>query len=119
MAARGFLTVPALLAAVVEPEIGALYLAGGIVSFASIVETENYSQPFSNFAPNLLLHTDLPQLAGSIAPQRVALGGLVNGAGQRLSPEQVHKKYGEAAHIHVTADAVWDAAGILGALSNV
>ena len=50
-----FLTVPALFAAALEPAIGGLYLAGGLVSFADIVATEDYKQPFGNFVPNLLL----------------------------------------------------------------
>jgi pimeloyl-ACP methyl ester carboxylesterase len=119
VAARGFLAVPALFAAAVEPAIGGLYLAGGVVSFADIIATEDYKQPFSNFVPDLLLHTDLPQLAASIAPRRVVLGGAVNGAGQRLAPEEVRKQYGEAAHLEVLSDAAWDPAGIVRALPKV
>ena len=61
LAARGFSTVPALFAAALEPAIDRLYLAGGLVSFQSIVDTEDYNHPFGNFVPNLLLHTDLPR----------------------------------------------------------
>lgn len=118
IAARGFLAVPALFAAAVEPAVGGLYLAGGLVSFADITATEDYNQPFGNFVPNLLLHTDLPQLAASLAPRRIVLGGLVNGAGHRLAPEEVRKQYGEVTHIQVQADAAWDPAGILRALTN-
>jgi dienelactone hydrolase len=119
IAAQGFLSAPALFAAAVEPAIAALYLAGGLVSFAEIVATEEYKQPFGNFVPNLLLHTDLPDLAASLAPRRVVLAGVVNGAGQRLAPEEVRKQYGQTPHIQVKADAAWDAAGILGALANL
>ena len=119
VAAHGFMSVPALFAAAIEPAIRGLYLAGGLVSFADIVATEDYDQPFGNFVPNLLLHTDLPDLAASIAPRRVVLGGVVNGAGQRLAPEAVRKQYGPATHIEVQLDAAWDAAGILRALVTV
>ena len=118
VAARDFMTVPALFAAAVQPEIDALYLAGGLVSFADIVGTENYKQPFSNFVPDLLLHTDLPRLAASIAPRPVVLGGPVNGAGQRLAPDEVSKQYGQAAHLLVLPDAAWDAETISRVLSN-
>jgi dienelactone hydrolase len=119
IAAHGFLTVPALFAAVLEPAIGGLYLAGGLVSFADIVATEDYKQPFGNFVPNLLVHTDLPDLAASMAPRRVVLGGVVNGAGQRIAPEEARKAYGQAPHVQVLADGPWDAPGILRALANV
>ena len=113
LAARGFPTVPALFAAAMEPAIDGLYLAGGLVSFQSVVDTEDYDQPFGNFVPNLLLHTDLPELAASLAPRRVVLAGAVDGAGHRLAPEEVRKHYGGAAHVEVLPDALWDSPGIL------
>jgi dienelactone hydrolase len=115
IAARGFLTVPALFAASVEPAIAGLYLMEGLTSFADITATEDYHQPFGNFVPNLLMHTDLPAVAASIAPRRVVLGGFVNGAGRSLAPAEVGKQY-DAPHIAVLADAAWDAASILRAL---
>ncbi len=113
LAARGTPSVPALFTAALEPAVDGLYLAGGLVSFQSIVETENYSHPFGNFVPNLLLHTDLPELATSMAPRRVVLAGAVDGAGRKLAPEDVRKQYGDAAHIDVLPDALWDPASIL------
>ena len=113
LAARGFPAVPALFAAAIEPAIDGLYLAGGLVSFQSIVDTEDYDQPFGNFVPNLLLHTDLPELAASLAPRRVVLAGAVNGAGHRLAPDEVRKYYSGAVHVEVLPDALWDSSGIL------
>ncbi|MGH9665774.1 MAG: hypothetical protein ACRD9L_15215, partial [Bryobacteraceae bacterium] len=107
--------VPALFTAALEPEIDRLYLAGGLVSFQSIVDTENYNHPFGNFVPNLLLHTDLPELAASMAPRRVVLAGAVDGASQRMEPENVRKQYAGATNVEVLSDARWDPANILGA----
>ena len=115
LAARGAPTVPALFAAALEPAIDGLYLAGGLVSFQSIVDTEDYSCPFSNFVPDLLLHTDLPELAASVAPRRVVLAGAVDGAGRKLASEDVRKQYGGAANTKVQPDARWDSASILDA----
>jgi dienelactone hydrolase len=112
LAARGFPSVPALFAAVLEPAIDRLYLAGGLVSFHSIVETEDYNQPFSNFVPNLLLHTDLPELATSLAPRPIVVAGAVDGAGRTLPAEDVRKQYA-GAHVNVLADALWDPANIM------
>ena len=116
IAARGFLTVPALFAAVIEPAIKGLYLVEGLTSFADLAATEDYQQPFGNFVPNLLLHTDLPRLTATIAPRRVVLAGFVNGAGQTLVAAEVRKQYGDAPHIEVLAGGAWDAAAILRAL---
>jgi hypothetical protein len=76
------------------------------------VDTEDYNHPFSNFVPNLLLHTDLPELAASMAPRRVVLAGAVDGAGRKLPHDDVRRQYG-AAHIEVLPDALWDPAAIL------
>jgi hypothetical protein len=113
LAARGTPAVPALFAAALEPAIDGLYLAGGLVSFQSIVETEDYNHPFGNFVPNLLLHTDLPELAASMAPRRVVLAGAVDGAGRKMAPEEVRKQYAGSANIEVFPDALWDPASIL------
>jgi dienelactone hydrolase len=112
LAARGFPSVPALFAAALEPAIDRLYLAGGLVSFQSIVDTEDYNHPFGNFVPNLLLHTDLPDLAASLAPRRIVLAGAVDGAGREMAPEDVRKRY-TGAHVKVLADPLWDPANIM------
>jgi hypothetical protein len=111
IAARSFLTIPALFAACIDPGIDGLYLAGGLSSFADIVATEDYRQPFSNFVPNILMHTDLPELAASLAPRRLVLGGPVNGAGQTLASADVRKQY-NALHIELLGTAAWDQASI-------
>src|SRR5262249_49498532 len=111
MAARGATTVPALFAAAVEPGIDALYLAGGLSSFADVVDAEDYRQPFGNFVPNILLHTDLPEIAASLAPRRLVLSGVVDGAGKALDAAAVRKQY-QGSNIEVVAAGPWDAATI-------
>lgn len=113
IAARGAPAVPALFAASLEPGIDGLYLAGGLVSFHNLVETEDYDHPFSNFVPGLLLHTDLPELARAMAPRRVVLAGAVDGAGRKLTPEDVRKHYGSAENVELVPDALWDPESIL------
>ena len=68
IAARGTATVPAQCAAVLDQTVDVVYLAGGLISFASIAETEKCSYPFGNFVPHFLEHTDLPDLARSWPP---------------------------------------------------
>jgi dienelactone hydrolase len=108
VAARGMLTVPALFAAALEESIRSLYLAGGLISFRDLVDTEDYSHPMSNFVPNLLRHTDLPETAAAIAPRRLVLAGMVNGAGRVVDAAAVRSAY-PGAHVQVNEQAGWTA----------
>jgi dienelactone hydrolase len=111
VAAAGRLTVPALFAAALEPAITQLYLAGGLASYRSIVETEEYSTSFGSFVPDILLHTDLPEVAASMAPRKVRLGGTVDAAGERMDVAKVQALY-VSANIEVRAQAQWDLASL-------
>jgi hypothetical protein len=113
LAARGTATVPALCAAALEKSIDVLYLAGGLTSFRSIAETENYRYPFGNFVPHFLEHADLPDLARSMPQSRLVLAGAVDAAGRKQSPDEVCQEYGTAPNIQVVPDAQWSADSIL------
>ena len=114
VAASGRLTAPALFAAAMDPAIAELYLAGSLLSFRDIVETEEYRAPFANFVPGILLHTDLPEIAASLAPRRLCLAGTVNAAGRTLDSEAVRAVYGEHEHIALRPAASWDYAALAG-----
>ena len=109
VAAQGMPATPALFAAALAPSIDALYLAGGLVSFRNLVDTESYSQPFGNFVPRLLNHTDLPEVAAKLAPRRVVLAGAVDGAGKRMAAAEVRAIYAQAANVEVRPDPGWRA----------
>src|SRR5204862_3664586 len=113
LAARGVLTVPALFAAALEPAIDSLYMADGLISFRSIVETEVYKYPFGNFVPKLLAHTDLPELSTSLAPRRVTVAGAVDGAGNRMPAEAVRAVFSPAPNIRVLPEPKWGPSDIL------
>jgi hypothetical protein len=87
LAARGFPSVPACSRRGWNRKSTGSTWRGGLISFESIVDTEDYNHPFGHFAPNLLLHTDLPELAASMVPRRVVLAGAVDGAGRGMVPE--------------------------------
>lgn len=108
VAAGGRLAVPAIFAAALDPAIAELYLSGCLVSYRSIVETEDYAAPFANFVPGILLHTDLPEIAASIAPRRICLAGTVSGSGDVLSEAAVRAVYGDHEHVVVRPLAQWD-----------
>jgi len=74
VAAKDRLTVPALCAAAIETRIQKVHLTRHLKSWRSLVETEKYdAAQFANFVPDVLRHTDLPQIAKSIAPRSVIL----------------------------------------------
>ncbi|HUD98497.1 MAG TPA: acetylxylan esterase [Bryobacteraceae bacterium] len=108
VAALNRLTPAALFAAAIDPAIREVYLAGGLISYRSIVETERSSGPFGSFVFGILQHTDLPEVAAALAPRRVCLAGAVDGAGGALESAAVRAVYG-GDHIVVRPEARWDA----------
>jgi hypothetical protein len=108
LAASGELTVPALFAAALDPRIESLYLAGGLISYRSLAETETYKAPLATFLVDVLAHTDLPQLAASIAPRRVVLSGAVDAAGNRASAAAVQALYASP-NVKIEPEYQWTA----------
>lgn len=105
LAARDKMTVPALVAAALEPRIGTTYLTRHLVSWRSVTELEDYSCPLASLAPNPLGTTDLPEIARSIAPRAVIVAGGVDGAG-RLLPR------GGAPYADYREQPAWDFAAL-------
>jgi dienelactone hydrolase len=121
IAALGKLTVPALFAAALEPAIENLYLAGGLASFQNLIETEIPRYPFANYVPDLLNHTDLPEIVASIAPRRIVLAGTSDGQGGVLEPSAIRVLYDaavKAGNLSVLAEADWSAKALLSYASN-
>lgn len=111
IAANGRLTVPALFAAALDKRIESVYLAGGLISYRSIVETENYKAPLANLLFNVLAHTDLPHLAALMAPRRVTLAGAIDASGKPKASDAVRKIY-NSSNIEVRASSDWTAEAI-------
>jgi dienelactone hydrolase len=107
LAAQGKLTVPAQCAAALNPNINRLFIAGGLTSFRSVVETENYGHAFANFIPNFLEHTDLPEIAAQSQARKVILAGMLDGAGRRLPVDEVRKIYERTRNLEVLDQATW------------
>jgi cephalosporin-C deacetylase-like acetyl esterase len=108
VAASGRLTAAALFAAAMDPKIGELYLASGLISYRSVVQTERYMGPFGSFVFGMLQHTDLPEVAASLAPRRMCLAGALDAEGGTLEVAAVRAVYG-GEHVEVRPEAKWDA----------
>jgi dienelactone hydrolase len=107
IAARGCLTVPALFAFSASSIPDGLYLAGGLVSYRSVLETEEYRAPLSNFEWNIFSKTDLPVLAARAAPRRVHLAGTIDASGKLLDEDSVRRLY-ISANVSASNQAAWD-----------
>jgi dienelactone hydrolase len=112
IAARGELTVPVLCAAALDPRIERVYLVDHLHSWRSLVEAEVYAHPFANFVPGILQHTDLPQIASSLAPRRVVLANVVNGANRPMPVEEVRRAY-VSPNIEVQDKPAWEFSELL------
>jgi hypothetical protein len=93
LAARGRLSVPALFAFAASTDVASLYLAGGLASFRSVLETEIYSQPLSNFAWDLFRRTDLPLLVAQSAPRRIHLADAVDASERPVAGDALRQIY--------------------------
>ena len=106
LAAGGHLTVPALCAGLLNPDIGRLLLSGHLISWSDIVETEMYTVPFANFVPDVLASTDLPEIAAAMSPRAIILAGAVDAAGERITDAQVRESY-RANNVTIRPAADW------------
>ncbi|MBK5294925.1 MAG: hypothetical protein JJE04_25005 [Acidobacteriia bacterium] len=64
LAAAGRLIPPAVLAAVIEPAIRRVVIAGAVPSFREIAAAEEYDQPMAHWIPNVLEFSDCPRPPG-------------------------------------------------------
>lgn len=110
LAAFGAMAVPALCAAALDPGIARLYVAGGLSSFRSLVEIEDYRHSLADFLPGVLGQTDLPELVAGLAPRPITIGGAVDAAGQRHTLQSMKEIYAaglQRGHVSLRAEADW------------
>jgi dienelactone hydrolase len=118
--ARGILTTAALCAATFDSRIQHLLLSGGLVSFNSILQAEEFvaggyflpanevgQDVFGSFIPGILKHTDLPQIAASIAPRSIVLAGAMGAKGSTAEPTVVQQTYAVARNVSVVNRPIW------------
>lgn len=67
LAANGWGTIPATLAAVVSDDVKRVTLKHALTSWTSIAETEHYKWPLSSFIPGVLKSFDLPDCYRALA----------------------------------------------------
>lgn len=108
LAAQGKMGAVAQCAAALSAGVQRLFVSGGLSTFRSVVETENYGHAFANFVPGILEHTDLPEITAGAAARKVILAGMLDGAGRRVPVDEVRKLYEKTRGIEVLEQAAWN-----------
>jgi dienelactone hydrolase len=79
----------ALLAALYDPEIGAVAIRGGLVSYLSLLEAAFTYVPIDISVPEILRFGDIPDICAMLAPIPLFAGRLVDGRNYMLNEEDL------------------------------
>ena len=71
LAANGWGTIPATLAAVLSDDVQQVTLKHGLTSWSDVAETEHYDWPLSSFVPGVLKSFDLPDCYRALAAKNL------------------------------------------------
>jgi dienelactone hydrolase len=77
----------ALFGALFEEDVQAVCARGGLVGYASLLESPFVYVPYDAILPGALTAGDLNDVAAALAPRPLRLEGLVNGLNQLVAPE--------------------------------
>jgi dienelactone hydrolase len=95
----------ALLGALFEDDVTAVYVRGGLSTFRSALRSPFVYLPHDAVVPGVLAAGDLPAVAGSLAPRPVRLEALVDGLNRRVKPETLAGNYASAEDVYRRARA--------------
>ena len=107
LVATGKMTIPALIAAALEPKVEMVHLGDHLASFRLLIEPEEYTHTLASFVFDVLRHTDLPQVAGALAPRKVRIAGLVDASGRPLDAAKAGQWYSTLSNVEVAAPGSW------------
>jgi hypothetical protein len=58
----------------------------------------------------VLEHTDLPEVAASLAPRRIILAGAVGASGAAMNAAEARELYAQGGNTEIRAEASWNLA---------
>jgi hypothetical protein len=79
----------ALLGALFESDVHAVYAGGSFASFRSLLAGAFLYVPHDAVIPGALTVSDVPDIAAALAPRPVRLAGIIDGVNRRVSQEEV------------------------------
>ncbi|MDH5564575.1 MAG: alpha/beta hydrolase family protein, partial [Nitrospirota bacterium] len=85
--------VAALLAALYEPLMQAVYVHGSLLSYAALLEDPFVYQPADSIIRGLLKIADLPDIAAALAPRPLWMECLVDGCNRLATPAQLEETH--------------------------
>ena len=103
--ARGAGALWALFAAALDDRIQSLTAERMLLSYRSLATTDRYLHGAGSFIKNVLLETDLPQVAGMLAPRSLTLVDPVDAMKQRVPRDAAHQAYGGYSNVTVSPAA--------------
>jgi hypothetical protein len=83
----------ALLGALTDEKVAAVYVQGGLVSFQSVLSSPFVYVPHDVVIPGALTISDLGDVAASLAPRPLCVCGLVDHFNRRAAPEPSHAAF--------------------------
>lgn len=86
----------ALLAALFDEKISAVYAHGGLSEFRSVLESQFVLIPHDVVVPGFVTTGDLPAIAAAVAPRPLRLAELVDGLNRPLAAKDARKAYANA-----------------------
>jgi dienelactone hydrolase len=86
----------ALLAALFEDDIRAVYVRGGLASYASLLHSPFCYVPHDALVPGAVAAGDLGDVAAALAPKPLRLEGMVDGLNREVRPDALAKAFEEA-----------------------
>ena len=95
----------ALLGALYEDDVRAVYAHGGLASYASAFATPFCYVPHDAIVPGVLTAGDLPDLSAVLAPRPLRLSGMVDGLNRRVGRLPSEKIYEPTRVAYRVADA--------------
>jgi hypothetical protein len=93
----------ALLGALFEEDIRAVYVRGGLSSFQSVLTSQFVLIPHDGVIPGVLTTGDLCDVAAALAPRPLRLAGIVDGLNRRLTADQTRLTYAPALPVYRAA----------------
>ncbi len=84
----------ALLGALYEDDVKAVYVRGGLTGYRSLLKSQFAYLPHDALLPGVLTVGDLDDVAAALAPRAIRLEGLVSGLNQRATAGDLAQAYG-------------------------
>jgi cephalosporin-C deacetylase-like acetyl esterase len=106
----------ALLGALFEDDIRAVHIHGGLVSYASLLQSPFCYIPYDVLVPGAIAAGDIDAVAAALAPRPLRLTSFVDGLNRRVTREILAKNLAEVAHVD---ESIHDFSGFSTAISQI